>query len=161
VILAFGGQEVRDESHLRVLIAGTPPGQPVSVEVLRNQHHESVQVVLAEKERPGLADSSKARSEEASPRARILGLTVAPLDTDLARQFGLTTELRGLVVLDVQPGTPAGKKGLRQGDLVVEVNERAVESLAELQGLLEASREVVMLGLRREHGELEYVFLSH
>jgi serine protease Do len=160
LILTFGEQEVRDESHLRVLIASAPPGQPVSIEVLRRQHRESVQVLLAEKERPGLADSSRPQDEQASPRARILGLTVAPVDPDLARQFGLITELRGLVVLDVQPGTPAGKKGLRQGDLVVEVNESPVKSLAELQGLLEASRDVVMLGLRREHGELEYVFLS-
>ena len=159
LLVTFAGTPVRDENHLRVLIASTPPQQPVEVEVLRQDHRERMSVLLEEKAGPPVV------IPEATPRGegkgtRLLGITVAPLDPQIAEQLGLLVDCCGMAILDVQPSSPASKKGLRQGDVIVEINERPVRKVADMQEVLKASKNVVMLGVLRSTGEVKYCFLS-
>ena len=157
LILAFGKASVRDEGHLRVLIAGSSPGQPVEVEVRRGKSRETMTVIPREKEiaapgadSPGLA---------AVPRTKLLGITVAQLTPDMADKFGIPRERKGVAVIDLQLGSAAGKKGLRTGDIIVEVNESPVTTLDDLRKALNQSDGVAMVGVVRGVAELAYVFL--
>jgi len=56
-----------------------------------------------------------------------LGLTVRSMTKDLAEQFGVE-KIDGLIVIEVESGSPAERKGLRPGDIITEVNQRSVTS---------------------------------
>ena len=55
-----------------------------------------------------------------------LGLMLAELTPDAREQFELSADAKGVVVTDVQPGSPAAEKGLQRGDVIVEANRKQV-----------------------------------
>jgi serine protease Do len=157
VVLAFGPATVRDENHLRVLIASAPPGKPVRVEVLRGGRRLEREVVPLEKEVPVPAAASPAAG---SQKARLLGITVTPLNPELAEKLGVDTARRGLAVLDVQPMSQAARKGLDKGDAITEINERPVIEPGAAEEALEAGGPIAMLTVIRANGDLRYLFLQ-
>ncbi len=162
VVLAFGGVEVKDENHLRVLIAGASPDEPVEIEILRQHRRETIRVVPREKEAPSRTAEpppDAGEGAEAAPKTRLLGITVTPVSPRIAEQLGIRPISAGMAVLDVQQGSPAQKKGLHTADVIVEVNERRVTSLDELKAALEASEDVALLRVERGNGEPGYLFL--
>ncbi len=79
-----------------------------------------------------------------------LGLEMADLTADLAKKAGVTT-LEGAVIVNIQPGSPAEKLGLRAGDVIVALNGRPVRGAAELRarlGLTPVGEEVELRVLR-------------
>jgi serine protease Do len=75
-----------------------------------------------------------------------LGLRVAPLTPDVAREIG-TNSTEGVVVVGVNPDGPAANAGIRRGDLVIEVNRHPitkVEQLVAAIGKLKAGQVAVL-----------------
>lgn len=72
-------------------------------------------------------DARLRREESASASlVRSLGVTVRPLDRELADELRFPTEASGLVVTSIADGKPAARAGLRPGDLIEEVDGHAV-----------------------------------
>jgi serine protease Do len=159
LILTFGPREVRDENHLRVLIASTPPNDPVEVEVIRGSLHEKLKVVLLEKESPRSTLGPGPIAQEDVPKTRLLGITVTPISPQICRELSLSADLTGIVVMDVQAGSPAAKKGLQRGDVIVEVNESRFSGLEDLKKVLESPKDVILFTVIRGGGEMTYLFL--
>lgn len=65
-----------------------------------------------------------------------LGMVMQDLTPELARSFGVSERLRGAVIAQIQPGSPAAKAGLREGDVVLEVGNRRVRGSADLRNRL-------------------------
>lgn len=84
---------------------------------------------------PGGLDALRLRV----PRGAVLGVTVHALDSDLASYFD-TRPGRGVVVLRVEPDSPAQRAGMRPGDLVLEINRRSVDSPEQLRSEVLALR---------------------
>jgi len=73
-----------------------------------------------------------------------LGVTVQDLTPDLAQAFGID-QTRGAVVAQVEPGSAAERAGLKEGDVVLRVNDRRIRNATELRnaiGLLRVGSEV-------------------
>ncbi|MFZ5877146.1 MAG: DegQ family serine endoprotease [Nitrospirota bacterium] len=66
-----------------------------------------------------------------------LGVTIQEVSPELAKQFGLK-EARGALVSDILEGSPADKAGIKRGDVVVEIDRKAVENASQLRNLVAA-----------------------
>jgi serine protease Do len=157
LILSFGFKPVRDDSHLRVLVAGSPANEAVEVEVLRGAGRQIIRLVPAERTGDPPPPAPPAIAEE--PRTRLLGITVTPVTPEIAERLALPPARSGMAVIDVQEGSAAAKKGLRRADLILEINERLVTTLEDVRLALEAAKGAVMLGVFRGAGETEYIFV--
>src|SRR5919109_2034251 len=102
VILVFPGQPVHKMQELQRLVAGTRPGTPVRLKVLRDRQEQLVALEIGE-----LKDSEP-KPELAGSR---FGLTLDALSKDLARQFNLKGD-QGVVITNVENGSPAARDGL-------------------------------------------------
>ena len=89
------------------------------------------------------------------PRPPKLGLTLQNLTPELAQRYGLT-EKAGVVIADVEQGSPAAEAGLQEGDLIVEVNHKKVTKVGELQAALDESKKAgsVLLLVKRKDASL-------
>jgi len=160
LLLAFGPAEVRDQNHLRVLLAGASPDEPVVVEVLRQGRREKLRVVPREKENPRSRPLGELRNGSGEPSGtRLLGISVIPVHSATVAQLGWSPDSGGMAVTEVEQGSTAQQKGLRTGDVIVEVNDKPVPSLLKLKKALEGNDSVVMLRVHRDGGEPGFYFL--
>jgi serine protease Do len=124
VITAVNGQEVRNVSELRNLIASQQPGSKAKITFLRSGKEQSVTVTLSELETEEQASRTPGGEESESGR---LGIRVEPLTPELRTKLK-TTRDSGVVVADVAPDSAAGEAGIRPGMVIYEVNKKPVQS---------------------------------
>jgi Do/DeqQ family serine protease len=158
IITAFNNQPVADSNNLRNLVASTAPGAEVTLTLFRDNKEQNVKLALAElPERARQGDDETAGEGTGSGK---FGLTLQPLTPDVASRLGLTANEKGLVVTKVDPAGSAADSGIRQGDLIQEVNRRPVNTLADFGAAVQLSgaRPALVL-LKRGGGEI-YVTLK-
>lgn len=128
VVARFEGTAVNDANDLRNRVAHTPVGTRVALTVLRGRKETELRVKLDE--HPGDASSRSAPPAEEPARAEgaSLGLRLQPMTPDIARELG-QPDSRGLLVVRVRAGSPAESAGIEPGEVVLEANRKAVDSL--------------------------------
>ncbi|MBW3629986.1 MAG: Do family serine endopeptidase [Gemmatimonadetes bacterium] len=153
VIVAVNGNNVTQVNELQRRIASLNPGDRVTLEVIRGGDRQRLQVQLAEA--PSTATQIAAESPAArAPTQNGLGIEVAPLTAETARGTRFQ-QLGGLLVVDVEPLSPADRKGISEGRLkVVSVDGQAVNTVAEYQRLVNAKRsgQIVSLTVQTDTG---------
>ncbi len=141
VILALDGKPVDSAGHLRNEVASRGSGAKVDLEVLRDNKKIHVGVVLGTL--PSEAGAGKSRGE--GGETGLAGLRVAPLDRDLREQFGISDDVRhGLVVLQVEPGSPADEAGLRPGDVLVAAGKHRLRTEDDLRAAVRRHRTILL-----------------
>jgi Do/DeqQ family serine protease len=145
VLTAINGQPVKDSNTLRNVVAQMAPGTDVKVTLLRGGKQESVDVKLAELQRQAArGDDDNAPDPDGSG----YGMNVQPLTPDVAGELGVKAR-SGLVVQEVQPGGRAAEAGLRPGDVIVQVDGKAVASGDALRSALSTGDRPALLLVHR------------
>ena len=156
IIVEFNGRRIEEMNDLPRVVATTPPNADVPVKILRKGQEKVVQVKVAElkDKEERVAASSGGTLEES------LGLTVQELTPEIARSLRVN-ESKGLVVTNVEEGSPADEVGLRRGDVIVEVNQKKVDNLRDYRAALGrvGSADSLLLLVRRG-GNVLYVALK-
>jgi Do/DeqQ family serine protease len=155
VILQLNGKDVGDANDFRNRIAATAPGTEVTLSVWRNGAQQQLRVRLGElTPQNEAAGNLGGRSGGAGGR---LGITVEPLTPDLAAQLRLRRGTQGMVVTEVVPGGPAGQAGIREGDVIQEVNRQPVRSVDDIRTALQRSGDRPPLLLVNREGQTIFV----
>ncbi len=148
VIVSFNGKPVDDMESLPRLVAASPVGSKVDVEVLRKGKRKKFQVLLGELER----GEQLARGEAPSRKTK-LGLQVQELTPQIADQLGLE-DASGVVIRGVDPGSPAAEAGLRRGDVILEVNQDPIGDVGDFRDALDATEKGALFLVRRGEAEV-------
>jgi serine protease Do len=127
IITGFDGQAVNDSHDLPALVAATPVDKQVTVTVRRDGKERQLSVKVGK-----LPSEQAKRGQAVQPAKGRWGLQLHDLTPQMANQFGLQAD-QGVVVVGVEPGSPAHESGIRQGDLIVEVNRHPVKSVEEVK----------------------------
>jgi serine protease Do len=127
LIVSFNGNSVNDSHDLPAMVAATPVGKEVSVTVVRDGKEQEISARIAKLE----SDTTKLADAGSAAHGK-LGIQVQDLNSQTARQLGINSD-RGVVVVGVQPGSPADRASIRQGDVIVEVNRKPVKSSNDLK----------------------------
>jgi serine protease Do len=124
VITGFGDQPVKSTHDLALAVANTRPGLSVPVKILREAKPETISVKIEELKRgkEGVEVGAAEGGKES------LGLSLAPLDKQSREQLGLADSVTGALVEGVKPASPAEEKGIREGDVVVRVDNNPVKN---------------------------------
>lgn len=159
VILALNGNAVSDPNSFRNDIAATPPGQTVTIRIWRGGNEQELRPILGEfvpEERETRASENETPGSRGSDDGR-LGISVQPLTPALAQQLGLRAETQGLVVTAVDPLGPAADSGIQQGDVIEQVNQQPVRSVADLRAALDRGGDKPLLLLVNHRGTTAFV----
>jgi Do/DeqQ family serine protease len=115
VLLSFDGKPVRGVKELQLLVASSPLGRPLPMEVLREGTRLTLNVVIVAR------DESTAKVE---PDA----------EEEVTPWLGMSFEEtgKGVRVLAVAPDSIAADAGVRPGDVVLSINRHAVSNLKDL-----------------------------
>ena len=161
VITAVNNQPIVDHNALRNQVASMAPGSNVAVTVVRNGRDQNFQVALAElpdRERPETEESSD--SGAGAGNGQRYGLSLQPLTSETASRYGLEPDDQGLVVVRVDPTSNAATAGIKQGDLIQEVNRQAVRTIAEFTSAIQQSGTRPALVLVKRRNTVIYLTLK-
>lgn len=132
VIKEFDNKPVNNVRALLSIVNRAEIGRKVKALVMRDKKELTLEVEIGERpqdlEKAGLA-------EKAAGRWR--GMEVADLNSENARRFQIE-EKKGVVIVDIEPQSPADTAGLMPGDVIVELNEQAVNNTADYENVIKA-----------------------
>jgi len=160
VVTRFNDHAVDSSRALSRAVAHTPPNTGAKVTVWRDGRSRDLTVKLgeAQNEEVAAAGQGGAEGQHGAP----LGLSLRPLGDGERGMLGLPTDINGAVVAEVEPGSPAAEKGIRPGDVITRVNQKAVSSVGDAVTALNAARdakETALLLVRRGDSQ-RFVALS-
>jgi serine protease Do len=185
VIVRFASQDVWSAAQLARLVRETPAGRTVDLEVSRGGSIQKLSVALAKPDRdrligigpggmgedfhfempdlPELADLPVPPVPPMPPafhlgpgQGRKLGLSYQEMGDQLARHFKVES---GVLVTDVQENGPAGKAGIKAGDVIVRVGGKAVKDGRDLREALRdaAAGSNATIGVQREGRSMDVI----
>jgi serine protease Do len=145
VITAFNGRNIEEMHELPRTVANTPPGTATKVQLLRQGREQTVQVSIGD-----MPEEPRQAAIGSGAPGGELGLAVQELTPEIARNLGVSNA-QGVVVTDVEEGSPADEVGMRRGDIIQEVNQQKITNLQEYRAALGHSRETksVLFLIRR------------
>jgi serine protease Do len=148
IIIEVNGEPVNSSRELTAMIAAIPVGKDTPLTILRDGKEKTINVEIAKRDDTGLTAS---REPESSGE---LGIQIAEITPETARQFGHSETEKGVLVVGVEPGSKADEAGVRQGDLVKEVNRKPVTSVSQLRAEIKKDDKIQLLVKRPRTGFL-------
>ncbi|MBF0614839.1 MAG: DegQ family serine endoprotease [Magnetococcales bacterium] len=155
VIIQFNGQEIHKMRGLPALVAMTPVGSKVPVVILRDGKERTLQVRIDEMPRDEASQASTPTAETAS-KTDPLGIKVASLNEEQRRKTRMGDDIRGVAVVQVDPDSPAGRSGLKNGDVIMDINRNPVENVRDYEQVMDklGTTGNLLLRVARERGVL-------
>src|SRR6478752_3229103 len=125
IITELNGKKMDNAGQLQAAISGQRPGNKVTLQVMRDGKSLNLPVTLESINKK--SDEVASNSGENHGKAR-WGVALQNLNADMRDQLQLPSNMKGVVVTDVQPGSPADNAGISRGDVILEVNRHQVQT---------------------------------
>jgi len=148
------------------IVAQTPIGKTVDVEVLHKGAKKTVQVAIGQlDDEEGPEDAQKPDDSKptgpAAAVASVIGLKLSALTDEMRKKYGLDTKMTGVVIDDIDPDSPAAQKGIKPGDVIVEAGQDPVSKpddvMRSIDKVKKAGRKAVLFRIEDGKGELRFV----
>ena len=167
MVLKVGDEAIDDTRELVKIVADTEVGRKVDVVVYRDGKEMTLPVeigLLEDDATLASASPGDGKPDAPAPSAEsVLGMSLTPLTDEMRAQAGLDTDARGLLVTAIENGSDAFSKGLREGDLIVEVGQEPVATPDDMRQRVDAAeaagRNSILLLVRRD-GQPRFVALN-
>ena len=171
VIVSVGGKPVTPDATLSYLVANTPIGSRVPIELIRDGRRQTITVAVGERPpEDQLAaanggddnDQGGAPAQQGAASTRdAIGLGLQTLTPEIGRQLGVQGNVRGVVVSSVDPSSDAAQEGIQRGDVILSMNQRPVASVSDAVAAITEAKRVgrgtVLLFLQRGNGTPRYI----
>lgn len=153
VVLEYDGKTVKDLFILMSLVTNTEINKKVEIVVLRNGKKLKLEAVIVERSRVKTA-GKKGLLEDS-------GLIVQTLTSDLALNMGYEGK-KGVIIANIQVGSPAQEAGLKISDLIVEVEHKPVANIEDFQQALLSAKdeEEILMLIKRPSGMSSFIVLK-
>ena len=168
VITRFDGKDVNNVKDLPRVVAESPVGKEVDVVVIRKGKEQTVKVTLGrleDSDQQAKKDDQTGQGEDGAVQGvDVLGMTLGALDDDGRKTFGISKEVQGVLVTEVQKDSVAANKRIEAGDVIVDIAQETVSTpedvAARIEKLRDEGRKNALLMLASKTGELRFVTLQ-
>jgi len=134
VITGYAGKPVNSLQNLTTAVADTKIGSSAPIEIIRDGKSVTVTATIAQlkDEQQASAGSNGQARRGAGPAAgtagseTAIGLRLAALNQSARQRFDIPRDVKGVVVLDTDPNSNAADQGVQAGDIIEQVNNKAV-----------------------------------
>lgn len=165
LIFAFDGREVAEMRDLPRIVAETAIGKGAEVVIFRNGEEQAVEVTVGRLERGEIRAADLSTDVRVPPAQKArddsLGMDLAELTDELRKKYSIIQDVRGVMVIGVDPGSDAYQKGIRPGLVIAEVNQHPVgvpdEATAIFDTAMDSGREAVLFMLADAAGNRRFV----
>jgi serine protease Do len=143
VIVEFNGKEIADANSLQLMVSECAPGTEATVKLIRDGLARTITVTLGERQAESANNQNESNdSNPDNSKADALdGVTVTDLDSQTREQMKIPDEIKGAFVTDVDPDSNSAEAGLKQGDVIVEINRQPVNNASDAVKLCKQAKD--------------------
>jgi serine protease Do len=150
VVVKVDGKPVQGMAELRLDVSRLAPESEVTFTVIRRGRERNLKTTIG---RLGNKVASAGSSSGSQQSEFLDGVEVATLNSGIRRQLNIGSQVQGGIVTDIAPDSKAYDSGLRQGDVITQVNRESVASLDDAQKALHSvKRDAVLLQVKNARG---------
>jgi serine protease Do len=164
VIVEANNKPVEDSRELRLQTSSMAPGSQINLRVLHNGQTRNVNITLEEMPvKQTAANTSPTRQKPSqAPDSGLphIGVAITELTPDIAEHLELPAGIKGVVIADVEDGSPAAEAGLQPGDIIQEINRKPVRTVSDFQAQLSSRSSDTMLFLVNRDGRTMFVAIK-
>lgn len=158
IILKVGAVEIRDPRHLIMTVSKLTPGTEIEVVLLREKQRKTVTAKLTRRDEDALA------KEEGAPGAKeegvLNGVGVGDITPEMRGQMQIPSRIKGAIITGIEPDSPAARQGLREGDIILELDRRPCANAEEAVKLSEEIKGPKVLVLIYRNGRTRYLAID-
>jgi serine protease Do len=129
VIVGYNGRPVNSRDELVEMVVNTKPGTTVPIRVIRNKQERTVNVTVDELNLEEETRQVRGGGRDDDAATTGFGMTLGNITPEVARRFRLDDGVEGVLIVSVEPQSPAARAGLRPGDVVTRINRQPVSSV--------------------------------
>lgn len=146
VILSYNGKTIKDMDTLPRLVGSTEIGKRVRIGLMRDGKPMEVEITVGELKEEKLQASSGPDVE------KDFGLVVQSITPEIGRHLNLK-DRRGVIVTDVQPGSPAAEADIRSGDIIKEISKKPIKNTDDFKEAMKKAniKEGIVILVKREN----------
>ena len=160
VILEYDGKSMDSPTQLRNAVAQTVVGKKVSIKFIREKKPKTAELTIGEQPKNLTQAGQEESGESAAPAGLLSDIEVKELTDEVAGRHNLKSTERGVIVVRVKSGSPADEVGVREGDVIIEVNRKPVTSMKSYERLASnLSKDQSVLLLLKRQGRTIYLTL--
>jgi serine protease Do len=158
VVVEFNGKAVPDSRRLRLCVGEVRPGTTVPLKILREGETRTLKVTV--EQQPGTEQLAQKGGPGNADTGTLNGVGVTDLDSQTREQLKVPANIKGVVITEVQPDSAAAEAGLKQGDVIQEINKHPVKTAEEAVKLTENPKDKVTLLRIWSNGGSHYVVVD-
>ncbi len=130
VILEFNDKKIKDASVLRNIVAQSEVNQQIRLKIMRQGKEMHISVAVSELPSESAQATPSSSNDILNTDSNVLaGITVMDINAAIAKQLKIQADEKGVVIVNIQPGSLAQEKRLRKGDLIQELNRQQINNL--------------------------------
>lgn len=166
VVLSFDGKDVAEMRDLPKIVADTPVEKQVPVVILRKGKQETLTAKVGrledgEKQMASAEPGEPTAPEEAPVADKVFGLTLKEITDEARESEGISADVKGVLVAEVDEGSPAADRGIQAGDIIVQVGQEEVSAPGDVNNRIEAlkkeGRKNAMMMISSKTGDIRFV----
>ena len=157
IVLSINNKPVTNTNELKNVVASIRPGKKAPVEVLRNNKKITLHVILTERDddrtnKSAASDSKDSPDSKNDDISQLLGIKAGNITPELQKQLDLNKNTKGVIILEVEPGSQAQREGIAQNDIILEINRKPTPTVKDFKKLLKSIKpgDSVLFLLQRE-----------
>jgi serine protease Do len=151
VILRINNSDVTYDNTLSYIVANTPVGTSVPIELIRDGQRKTITATVAQRPAesivqaragltPDVDDSDTKKDAGAEAAKASLGITLQPLTAQLRQQLRVPETVKGVVIAGINPSSDAAAEGLQRGDIILQINQKPTTTPAEAAAAVNAAK---------------------
>jgi serine protease Do len=141
VITALNGNKIDNGSALQVAVSEMKPGTKITLSVVRNGKPVTLNLTVGQFHGNSEVASNDASDGPEGTKTGKLGLAVSNLTPEARQQINAPEQIKGVVVENVRPASPADDAGIQPGDVILEINRKPAESASQFVSELRQNQE--------------------
>jgi len=128
VVTAINGQPVDSASRLSLTVGEISPGTTVALDILRDGKTEKVEATTEVRPAGAGREGDESSPASAEDKGALTGVAVGDIDSSSRRDLNLPERVSGAVITGIDPACASARAGLREGDVILEINRQPVDS---------------------------------
>ena len=158
VVMKINATEIRDARHLLLTISKIAPNTEISVVLLRGGKNQTVKATLARRDDEALASDDRGSGKK--DEGVLNGVGVGDITPEMRSQLQIPSRIKGAIITSIEADSPGAKQGLREGDIILELDRRLCPNAAEAVKLSEEIKGPKVLVLVWREGRTRYLAID-